>query len=272
VVDNGSEQGAPSAVEPPAAGRSIAVVIPAKDEEARIGGTVRAAATIPGVSVVVVVDDGSSDRTGAVARSAGAEVVRHEKNRGKAAAMESGAAAVRALPAGSGGLLLFLDADLQDTAARAAPLVAPVQADEADMTIAMLPAQPGGGHGLVVRLSRDGIMRATGWAATQPLSGQRCITAEAFDAALPLAAGFGVETGLTIDLLRLHFRVLEVPCDLHHRVTGADWRAQVHRGRQFRDVGLALARRGVLPQRFDRVPGAAARRAVTWAEHVRRRR
>lgn len=257
----------------PKPGRAVAVVIPAKDEEQRIGPTVRGAATIPGVDLVIVVDDGSTDRTGAAATDAGALVVRHARNRGKAAAMETGAAAARTAPGGDAGrLLLFLDADLQDTASAAAPLVPPVQADQADMTIATLPAQPGGGHGFVVRLSRGGILRATGWTASQPLSGQRCISPEAFAAALPLAAGFGVETGLTIDLLRRDFRLLEVPCDLRHRVTGADWHGQLHRGRQFRDVALALVRRGVLPQRFDRVPGAAARRAVTWVDQVRRGR
>jgi hypothetical protein len=120
------------------------------------------------------------------------------------------------------------------------------------MTIAVLPTQlaAGGGHGLVVRLSRKGILRATGWQATQPLSGQRCLTPEAFAAALPLAPGFGVETGLTIDLLRRGYRVVEVPCELHHRVTGKDLRAQVHRGRQYRDVAFALAARGaLLPRR-----------------------
>jgi hypothetical protein len=142
----------------------------------------------------------------------------------------------------------------------------------ADMTIALLPEQAtaGGGHGLVVQLSRSGIRQATGWEATQPLSGQRCLTPEAFAAARPLASGFGVETGLTIDLLRQDFRVLEVPCDLHHRVTGRDLRSQLHRGRQYRDVVLALARRGVLPQRLDRVSADVARRSAAWRDRLRR--
>jgi hypothetical protein len=71
----------------------------------------------------------------------------------------------------------------------------------------------------------------------------RCLTREAFEAARPLARGWGVETGLTIDLLTAGFRVQEVPCELHHRVTGKDWHAQVHRAKQYRDVWLALARR-----------------------------
>ena len=117
--------------------------------------------------------------------------------------------------------------------------------DEADMTIAILPPQsrPGGGRGLVVGLSARGIERATGWTPTQPLSGQRCLTREALVAAMPLARGFGVETGLSVDLLRQGYRVKEVEVDLHHRVTGRDLRGQVHRARQYRDVALALATR-----------------------------
>lgn len=260
--------------------RGVAVVISAMDEEARIGATVTAARSIPGVELVVVVDDGSSDRTAVVARSAGAQVARHQRNQGKAAAMETGAAAVRAAGRGrsarqqgnDGLLLLFLDADLEGSAVQAEPLVWPVRDGTADMTIAILPQQltAGGGHGLVVQLARSGIRQATGWEATQPLSGQRCLTPEAFAAARPLAGGFGVETGLTIDLLRQNFRIVEVPCDLHHRVTGRDLRSQLHRGRQYRDVVVALARRGVLPKRLDRVSADVARRSAAWRDRVRR--
>ena len=70
---------------------TVAAVIPAKDEADRIAATVRAVRGIPGVDLVVVVDDGSSDGTAEIAREAGAEVVRHARNRGKAAAMTTGA-------------------------------------------------------------------------------------------------------------------------------------------------------------------------------------
>ncbi|MFC5748842.1 glycosyltransferase family 2 protein [Actinomadura rugatobispora] len=226
--------------------QDVAVIIPAKDEGDRIAATVKAALELPGAGLVVVVDDGSADRTGRVAEEAGARVVRHSRNRGKGAAMETGAEAARLLDAGRDRPrhLLFLDADLADTARDAAPLVEPVRAGQADMTIATFSSTVKlGGHGFVVRLSRDGIRRATGWEATQPLNGQRCLTRTAFDAALPLAAGFGVETALTIDLLRKGFRVTEVEVPLAHRATGTDWRAQTHRARQFRDVARALAAR-----------------------------
>ncbi|WP_248964455.1 glycosyltransferase family 2 protein [Sphaerisporangium perillae] len=221
-----------------------AVIIPAKDEADRIGATVTAALTIPGVDLVVVVDDGSNDATGRAAKAAGARVVRHSRNRGKAAAMESGAEAVRLLDEAEARHLLFLDADLAGTARAAAPLIEPVRSGSADMTIARFATRVKlGGHGLVVRLAREGIRRASGFEAGQPLNGQRCLTRTAFEAARPLAHGFGVETGLTIDLVRRGFRVVEVDVDMSHRATGTDWHAQIHRARQFRDVALALAAR-----------------------------
>lgn len=231
----------------------VAVVIPAKDEQRRISATVSAASGLSHVDLVLVVDDGSTDRTAAEASDAGATVVRHSRNRGKAAAMETGAAAVRLIETREGGrtrAMLFLDADLEDTAAKAGPLIEPVLAGEVDMTIATLPTQrtEGGGRGFVVNLARSGIQQATGWSPTQPLSGQRCLTRAAFDAALPLAPGFGVEVGITIDLLRQGYRIREIEVPLHHRVTGTDWHSQVHRGRQWLHVLRALAVRGVRPQ------------------------
>lgn len=214
----------------------IAVVIPAKDEAARVGATVAAALSF---GPVVVVDDGSRDDTGAVARAAGATVVRHHRNLGKAAAMTTGAAAVPEAE-----VLLFLDADLGSTASAARPLVETVERGDADCAIALLPRDPSaGGHGFVVRLAADGIEAATGWRPAQPLSGQRAITRRAFRAVLPLADGFGVETAMTIDLLRHGFRVVEVECALAHRVTGTGWRDQLHRARQYRDVRRALRAR-----------------------------
>lgn len=241
--------------------RGVACVIPAKDEAERIAATVESVRRIDGVDLVVVVDDGSSDDTARRAEQAGAVVVRHPRNRGKAAAMETGAAAVAERdvpgPAQAGGVqgprhLLFLDADLKETAVNAAPLVLPVLDGEADLAIGILPAQvradgsKPGGHGFVVRLARAGIEQATGYRAQQPLSGQRCLTRGAFEAALPLATGFGVETSMIIDLRRKGFRIVEVPIELRHRASGTDLRGQLHRGKQFLHVGRALASRGAL--------------------------
>src|SRR5690606_18842191 len=255
----------------------VAVVIPAKNEAERIEATIASARGIPGVDLVVVVDDGSSDATSAVAMGADALVVRHKTNRGQAAAMATGAQMVAIQegaeradggegfseelhaeprsPGHTGPLpviddrasepraLLFLDADMGDSAAAAQPLVEAVLGEGVDMAIALLPPQSGaGGMGVVVRTARRGILRATGWEATQPLSGTRCITRETWDACQPLAPGWGVETSLTIDALTAGFWVKEVPADLHHRATGNDLRGRLHRAAQLRDVLRALAR------------------------------
>jgi glycosyltransferase involved in cell wall biosynthesis len=227
-------------------GGDVAVVIAARNEADLIAATVAAATGLAGL--VVVVDDGSRDATATLAERAGAVVMRHGRNRGKGAAMETGAEAVRLVDQTEHRdrprHLLFLDADLGDTATRAGPLMDPVLAGTADMTIAVFAATVKlGGHGLVVGLSGAGIRRATGWQPRQPLNGQRCLTRAAFEAARPLAPGWGVETALTIDLLRQGLRITEVEVELAHRATGTGWRAQLHRAHQLTDVARALALR-----------------------------
>jgi glycosyltransferase involved in cell wall biosynthesis len=226
----------------------VAVVIPAYNEADLVGATVTAALALPRVDAVIVVDDGSRDGTAAVARQAGARALRYARNHGKAMAMMVGAREVAELdrrrPGDGPRHLLFLDADLGPTAGAAGPLIGPVAAGEADMTVAVFANRVRrGGHGFVVRLAGSGIRRATGWTPAQPLNGQRCLTRAAFEAARPLARGFGVETAMTIDLKRKGMRVVEVEVEMAHRVTGGDLPSQLHRARQFADVGRALARR-----------------------------
>lgn len=247
----------------------VAVIIPARNEAGRIGATVRAASTLTGADVVVVVDDGSADETADLAAAAGARVIRHTRNRGKAAAMETGAEAVRlieSLPGEPAAAreprhLLFLDADLAASAAGAGPLVEPIRAGTADMTVAVFASRERkGGFGVVVATSAAGTTRAIGWHPAQPLNGIRCLTRAAFTAALPLAAGWGAETGMTIDLARKGMRITEVEVPLSHRATGNDWRSQLHRLHQLIDVTRALAVRDPAVQRLraaqGRMPGA----------------
>lgn len=68
--------------------QSIAAIIPAYDEEKHIGDVVRR--TRAKLDHVLVIDDGSSDATAERAGEAGAEVVRHEQNRGKGESIKTG--------------------------------------------------------------------------------------------------------------------------------------------------------------------------------------
>jgi glucosyl-3-phosphoglycerate synthase len=234
----------------------VACVIPAKDEEDRIGATVAAARNLPHVDIVIVCDDGSSDRTGDRAAAAGAIVVTHTKNRGKAAAVESAVNGLGVIEQRDhrpeSGTLLLLDADLAESAANCAPLIDPVVSGRADLTIAVLPAQrtadgqTPGGFGLVMNTASRGITELTGWTTRAPLSGQRCLTRRAFELASPLAAGWGMEVGMTIDILRAGLTIEEVEVSLQHRATGSDLSSQLHRASQLKDVTRALAARGLV--------------------------
>ena len=201
-----------------------------------------AALAIPTVDLVIVVDDASQDDTFERAAYAGAFVVRHKKNHGKGYAMQTG---YRALVAQKGiadatapyRLLLFIDADLEHSAAQTHVLIDPVARGEADLTIAILPTQQGAaGHGFVVGTAQKTIESLTGWMPTQPLSGMRCMTVAAFTAALPLEKGWGVETGMIIDVLARGFTIMEVPAQLQHRASGTSFTDQLHRFGQLVDV------------------------------------
>lgn len=221
----------------------VAAVIPAHNEAATIDATVRATAEITGVDVIVVVDDASTDATGKIARKAGAVVVSHTRPSGVGTAMETGASAVAGFELGqprpSPRHLLFVGADLGAGAVELAPLVTPILDGLAAVS---LPVYPGGEKDPVNRLARYGIVRATGWAPTQPLARHRCITRAAFEAARPLARGAGCEVGQAIDLHRAGFDVVEVPVRLTAVAPG-----RVSRGRQWTEVLSALALRGVAP-------------------------
>lgn len=215
----------------------VTVLIPAYNEAATIATTVYAVWRIPEVGQVVVVDDGSTDETAIRARQAGAEVERLEKNQGKGSALNHGASRVK------GSIVALVDADLGESAAEIAKLLAPVVAGEAEMAVARFPPTlRAGGFGLVKGLARRGIYWLARVEMRAPLSGQRVMTREVWEQVLPLEPGFGMEVGMTLRAARLGFRIREVDLSLTHRETGRDWSGFRHRGRQFYHVLGALYR------------------------------
>jgi glycosyltransferase involved in cell wall biosynthesis len=84
----------------------VVVVIPAYNEEATVAEVVRVARSLKLIDEVLVVSDGSTDNTVAVARAAGARVLALKKNQGKGSAMRLGVLETKAP------VILFLDADL----------------------------------------------------------------------------------------------------------------------------------------------------------------
>ncbi len=251
-----------------------AVIIPARDEERKVGEAVRSSLGIDGVSQVIVVDDSSSDGTPRVAEAAGARVIRLPSHLGKGGALTAGlallglvekpsadmsgkeessgtsagetpsvASAGEAPPADVPGIVLFLDADLGETAGQAEALLKAVREGEADMTIAAFPPVANRvGFGRVKALAVQAIRsEREDLKLTSPLSGQRAMTAKCLRACLPLPAGFGVEVALTVRALRAGMKVVEVPLQMTHTATGNDLRGILHRARQYLDVRRTVA-------------------------------
>lgn len=205
--------------------RAVAL-IPARNEGGRIGPTVTAILKLA-VDEVLVIDDGSTDGTAPEALAAGARVLTSPRDEGKGAALEAGLRLLR--PAD---VYLLADGDLAESAGALGPVLATVLEGEADLAIAALPRPLSGGFGLVKQGAAWAIRLLCGFEASEPLSGQRAVTGKALEAARPLAGGFGVETAMTIDVVRGGFRVVEIAAALSHRPTGRDPGGFLHRGRQ----------------------------------------
>ncbi|HWB15628.1 MAG TPA: glycosyltransferase family 2 protein [Vicinamibacterales bacterium] len=90
-----------------AAPGDVSVLIPAMNEAAAIGGVVRDLLAAAPWREVLVIDDGSTDATGAEAEAAGARVIRHPYNKGNGAAVKSG------IRAATGDYILIVDGDGQ---------------------------------------------------------------------------------------------------------------------------------------------------------------
>lgn len=121
-------------VEPltPIADARIAVVIPALNEEAAVGGVVNTVRSVlgPRLSQVIVADNGSTDQTAEVAEAAGAIVVR-ELEQGYGAACLAALAVVQR----DADIVLFVDSDGSDVLSDALRIIEPIKAGHADLVI-----------------------------------------------------------------------------------------------------------------------------------------
>lgn len=209
----------------------LSILVAARDEADRIAATIgRLRERFPGAAIVVA-DDGSRDRTAAVAEAAGARVIRLPR-RGKGQALTLAEKDVGPGP------LLLCDADLVGD-------IGGLAESTADLAIAVFSLSEGGGFGVAKQAARALIRWRTGFGAREPLSGQRLLSSRARAEVFPVAMGFGVETRMTIDSFRAGLEVEEVELDLAHRATGRTLRGFAHRGRQLIELALACGPQAV---------------------------
>jgi glycosyltransferase involved in cell wall biosynthesis len=216
----------------------VAVIVAARNEALTLPATVGALREAMPDAAIWVADDASTDGTAEVALAAGAQLVTRRRPHGKGANVTAAAEAVLGVEPPPE-LVLLCDADLGASAAKLGELLDVVEAGECDLAIAAFRERAGGGFGMAVGFARRAVERLSGYRARSPLSGQRAMRAEVLRTLLPFAAGFGMETGMTIDAVRRGCRVSEVELDLAHRATGRTVGGFAHRGRQLIDAARA---------------------------------
>ncbi len=190
----------------------VLVIIPALNAERSVGAVVRDCKTV--VSDVLVVDDGSADRTAEVAEEAGAQVVSHPVNRGKGAALKTGFA--YALEHGFDAVLT-LDADGQHLAREIPKFFAAREETGADLIIGgrahlfgqMLPRRR-----FANRFSARCIAFASHTDVTDSQSGFRLYSAQLLRAIRLRSEGFDMESEVIVQAGQRKFKILSIPIDL----------------------------------------------------------
>lgn len=209
----------PVPVEP---GAPIVLFLPAHDEADSVAGVIAGAPReVRGHPVeVLVVDDGSTDRTATVARAAGAEVIGDGRNHGLGHAVRTGLAAGAARDAA---VVAFCDADGEYDPAELELLCAPILEGRADYVIG---SRFRGRIRHMRRHRRLGNVVLTRWlrfTARMPISdgqsGYRALSLGAARAA-EVAHDYNYAQVLTLDLLAKGYRYEEVPIDYAFRTSG----------------------------------------------------
>jgi glycosyltransferase involved in cell wall biosynthesis len=220
----------------------LLVIVAARDEADRIGGTIDALRSVFPDAEIWVGDDASTDGTSEVALAHGAHVVGRRRPHGKGGNMT--AAAMAALDGTEADLALVCDGDLGASAVALTGLVEAVADGRCDLAVASFARRVGGGFGVALRFARWAIASRSGYEAGAPISGQRAMRVDVLRSVLPFADGYGMEIGMTVDAVRAGCSVCEIELDLEHRATGRTLGGFVHRGRQLRDfTKVWLARR-----------------------------
>jgi glycosyltransferase involved in cell wall biosynthesis len=190
----------------------VSVVIPAMNEEASIAAVVKGVRETLGPLEVIVVDDASSDETGARAVSAGARVVRHPYNKGNGAAVKTGIREAR------GEVVLLMDADGQHDPKDAGRLIEALL--DHDMVIGARAARD---QAWLRALGNACFQWLASWLTGRPIpdltSGFRAARRERLLSILHLLPnGFSYPTTSCLAFLKAGHSVTFVPIRAHRRV------------------------------------------------------
>ena len=238
----------------------LAAVIPAYNEALVIGSVVLQAKKH--VDRVIVVDDGSTDRTAEIARLAGADVISMPENGGKASALMAGFSRARAL---GYDVVVTLDGDGQHDPDEIPVVAAPVLAGEADLVIgsrflnsgADIPKYRVAGQKVLngfTNLSTH-VHGGDGFSTTDSQSGFRALSRRALENLTFASEGYNIESEMIAHFAPLGLKITEVPISVTYNVPHKHKKNPVSHGFGVlaRIVGLIGYQRPLL---FFGIPGA----------------
>jgi glycosyltransferase involved in cell wall biosynthesis len=199
----------------PTDGRALRVIIPCLDEELAIGQLVATLRRHLGPrDRIIVVDNGSRDRTARIATAAGAEVI-SEPRRGY------GRACLAGIRACGDGIAVFLDGDGADRPEDLMNVVGPIMSGSAELVVGARRERETGSMTLAQRfgnrLVTSMISLASGKRVTD-LGPMRAIRVEMLMALQPSARTYGWSTEMTVKALRADYRYVEVPVGHRRRI------------------------------------------------------
>ena len=207
----------------------VIAVIPALNEEVAIGSVVLGALVY--VDHVIVVDDGSSDKTAQMAELAGAQVIRMPKNKGKAKALMVGIREAERLKCR---VAVTIDGDGQHRAEDIAAVVQPVLKGEADLVIGSrfmgeqkdIPTHRVMGQKVLNTLSNT----SSKTHITDTQSGFRALSSRAIKNLQLPSDGYNIESDMIIHFAERNLTIKEVPIAVRYDVPNGHKQGSISMG------------------------------------------
>jgi glycosyltransferase involved in cell wall biosynthesis len=216
----------------------ISFLVPVFNEAATIGEVLDRIAALDLDAQIIVVDDGSTDRSAELAERDGVQVIR-QKHRGKGAAIRA------AIPLIDGDIAVIQDADMEYDPAEVPVLIEPIQRGVADVVFGsrLVGGRPQRAYLFWHKVGNKFLSLLTGvlynTTLTDMETGYKAFRADVLRSLDLREDGFGIEPEITGEVCRRHLRVYELPISYFGRTFAEGKKITWRDG--FRAIGVLFA-------------------------------